>query len=317
MYPDSTNFNKNLKENSLKKDSKVLPIKNIFTTKILKENSSHQNDKKQIENERSYRDTSFRFNDILDKKSVLAFDTIKFPADNISFFKDHELKVKHKYSQSSYKTFQDWIFFILLFLLITFTALKVLYYRNIKWMVGALFSSAITNQLVRGDENILIPRASLLLTIIFNCIAGLYLYQLSIVYNWNLDFVGSGFSRFLAFTLLISFIYSLKMLFLRMVSYIFDADEPITLYIYNIFLLNNILGILLIPFVISITFMPSLFVPYLIKISFIIIILFFAYRIIRGLMIGLSVPHFSILYLFLYLCTLEIAPLIILIKVFA
>jgi hypothetical protein len=43
----------------------------------------------------------------------------------------------------------------------------------------------------------------------------------------------------------------------------------------------------------------------------------FLWRLFRGLQIGLGAGSFSPLYLFLYLCTLEIAPLMVLIRLAA
>jgi hypothetical protein len=41
----------------------------------------------------------------------------------------------------------------------------------------------------------------------------------------------------------------------------------------------------------------------------------FLYSTIRGLLVGITSPVSSIYYLFLYLCTLEFAPLLVLIKI--
>ena len=42
---------------------------------------------------------------------------------------------------------------------------------------------------------------------------------------------------------------------------------------------------------------------------------FFLYRILRGILIGMASPDRSPVYLFLYICALEFAPLLVLIKV--
>ena len=86
-------------------------------------------------------------------------------------------------------------------------------------------------------------------------------------------------------------------------------------YIFNTFLINNILGIALLPFVCLIAYNQMISASWLILIAVILAGTAFAYRMFRGVLVGLSMPSFSLLYLFLYLCTLEIAPLLILIRI--
>ena len=50
-------------------------------------------------------------------------------------------------------------------------------------------------------------------------------------------------------------------------------------------------------------------------VSVVIIFILLTTKILRGILIGLANTDFSILYLFVYLCTLEIAPYILLYKV--
>jgi hypothetical protein len=53
---------------------------------------------------------------------------------------------------------------------------------------------------------------------------------------------------------------------------------------------------------------------FLLYFSLIIFMLFFAFRFVKGFFIGTAVTKFSYLFLFVYLCSLEILPLLIIIK---
>mgnify|MGYP001611693863 CR=1 FL=1 len=160
----------------------------------------------------------------------------------------------------------------------------------------------------------MVQRASVLLTIVFNLVAALFLYQLSVIVGWSSDFTGSGFSRFLIFTLAISAGYTFKYIILKFVGFVFQIDKAITVYIFNIFLINNVLGLGLLPVLISLAFLPFINALLVVKIAGIIALSAFIYSIIRGLTIGFGFPRFSSFYLFLYLCALEIAPLLVLIR---
>ncbi|MGI8893889.1 MAG: DUF4271 domain-containing protein, partial [Bacteroidia bacterium] len=158
---------------------------------------------------------------------------------------------------------------------------------------------------------------SVLLTITFNLAAALLLYMLSEIYDWSIPYAGSGFSKFIIFALLISFAYTAKFIVLKIAGFLFRIDKAIATYIFNIFIINNVLGILLIMLVIGIAYLPAEATSYLIPAAAMFVCFAYIYRFLRGLVIGFSYNSYSNLYLFLYLCALEIAPLLIIIKLIA
>ena len=207
-----------------------------------------------------------------------------------------------------------WFFPIILFVLAVFAALRIFYNKYFSQMLVAFVNNNLTNQIVR-DENILVQRASVYLSIVFNLIAALFLYLISVYYGWDLGGIGMGFSRFLFFAVIVSAAYTLKFLILKISGWLFNLDREMATYIFNTFLINNILGIALLPFVCLIAYNQMISASWLILIAVILAATAFAYRMFRGILVGLSMPSFSLLYLFLYLCTLEIAPLVILIRI--
>ncbi len=207
-----------------------------------------------------------------------------------------------------------WFFPIILIVLAVYASLRIFYNKYFSQMMVAFVNNNLTNQIVR-DENILVQRASVYLSIVFNLIAALFLYLISIYYNWELGGIGIGFSRFIFFAVIVSAAYTLKFLILKICGWLFNLDREMATYIFNTFLINNILGIALLPFVCLIAYNQVLSASSLILISIILAGLAFSYRMFRGVLVGLSMPSFSLLYLFLYLCTLEIAPMLILIRI--
>jgi len=107
----------------------------------------------------------------------------------------------------------------------------------------------------------------------------------------------------------------MKFLLLKICGYLFNLDKEMAAYIFNIFLVNNLLGILLIPIVAVLAFSVTINVTWIIYGSVVLISVAFLYRIIRGFFIGITSPVSSLYYLFLYLCTLEFAPLLVLLKI--
>ncbi len=257
-------------------------------------------------------DSIFRFNDIISNSHGVKLDTGKIEIP-LKLFSNHQLKQFNTHPQPTNKENSDWIFIALLVGYAAFIWVKVFYNKVFEQIYQAFFNNRITNQIVR-DENILVQKASVLLTIIFNLVASLFIYHISILYDWNPDYVDTGFNRFLIFAFAISFIYTIKLLILKVVGHIFMVDKAIAVYIFNIFLINNLLGIALLPVLTFISF-SQIYTNYAIDLALALIGGAFLYRIVRGALIGMAYSRVSIFYLFLYLCTLEIAPLLVLIKI--
>lgn len=231
-----------------------------------------------------------------------------------NIYKGHLLHPSHSQPQDRNTMSPIWFFPIVLIALSVFAALRIFYNKYFHQMLIAFYNNNLTNQIVR-DENILVQRASVYLSLVFNLIAALFLYFISIYFGWELGGIGTGFSRFLFFAIGVSFVYTLKFLVLKISGWLFNLDREMATYIFNTFLINNILGIVLLPFVCLMAYNQLFSTYWLISFSLVLAALAFAYRLLRGILIGFNASSFSPLYLFLYLCALEIAPLMILIRI--
>jgi hypothetical protein len=124
-----------------------------------------------------------------------------------------------------------------------------------------------------------------------------------------------GLLRFIFFSVAIAASYSIKMIVLRFFSSVFDLEKPIALYIFNIFLMVMMIGLLLLPVNILLAYASSEISTWVLWITIGIISLLFLYRLVRAVGIWTGIPGFSVFYLFLYLCAFEIAPLLIIWKI--
>ncbi|REJ82924.1 MAG: DUF4271 domain-containing protein [Bacteroidetes bacterium] len=250
------------------------------------------------------------------ESGILSSDQFQIPHNFTStdLYKSHRLEPVHNNPMPRESTDNFWIFPSLLLIIGTLAWLRFYYSKYFNQLLKAFYNINLSLQLVR-DENILVQRASLILTFTFHLIAALFLYQVSINAGWELGGLPQGFYRYIFIVLLVSAAYTLKFLVLKITGWLFDLDREMATYIFHIFLINNVLGLLLLPFIALMTFNPQADVSTLITACIWTIGIFFIYRIFRGILTGMSVPGFSVLYLFLYLCTLEIAPLLVLIRI--
>jgi hypothetical protein len=164
------------------------------------------------------------------------------------------------------------------------------------------------------DESLLLQRASLFISIISYLLAGLFLHQLSVIYKWQLDWLPKGIVRFAIFSTGVAAAYTFKMVLLRFFAVAFGQERPAALYIFNIFLMITMAGLVLLPVNILLAYAPGDTRVWLVPLSLSVLGALFLYRLARAVLIWLGIPGFSVFYLFLYLCTFEIAPLLVIWK---
>jgi len=246
-------------------------------------------------------------------------DTVRFPSspafvqNNVDLWKTHELKPVHQSPQKLTDSNPDWLFLVLILVLGVLTYLRVFYRKNFFQIIAACFNNNLTNQIVR-DENLLMQRASVMLNVTFSIVAASLIYLISIRYDWSLDGMGTGFVRFVFLALMVSAAYTVKFFVLRFCAFLFNLSREMATYTFNIFIINNLLGLVLIPIVALILFGNLLGATALIYLAVGVAGIAYLYRIGRGILIATNYPGFSAFYLFLYLCALEIAPLLVLVK---
>lgn len=258
---------------------------------------------------------TFRFSDEEDTSAttITATDTIPRMLEGPGIFKGHVLRPSSPNARPVNREITDWFTISLIMLVGFFTWFRVFYYRIFRQLFSAFFNITTTNQIVR-DESVLLQRASLVLSVISYMLMGLFFYQLSVIQNWNMPYLQGGLMRFIFLSVAIAAAYSIKMISLRFFSSIFSLDRPVALYIFNIFLMVMMVGLLLLPVNILIAYAPAVIRQWVILITVAIATLLFLYRLIRAVGIWTGIPGFSIFYLFLYLCAFEIAPLLIIWK---
>lgn len=256
---------------------------------------------------------NFRFEDEEESQGVTSGDSALVTSQSLEgpgIFRGHLLHPRQPNAQPFTRSTGDWFTISLLALLAIFTWFRFFYYRIFRQLFSAFFSTTITNQIVR-DESVLLQRASLVLSIISYLLMGLFVYQLSIIFNWDTGILQAGLLRFVMFSVAIAAAYSIKMIFLRFLSSIFNQERSVALYIFNVFMMVMMLGLLLLPVNILLAYSPPLIKEITVLVSLVIIALLFLYRLIRAVLIWSGIPGFSLFYLFLYLCAFEIAPLLI------
>lgn len=257
---------------------------------------------------------TFRFTD--EEDSVTegnGGDRLRQTLEGPGLFKGHALRPIHPNARPVNREVADWFTLSLIALVGLFTWFRVFYYRIFNQLFTAFFNITTTNQIVR-DESVLLQRASLFLSVISYMVMGLFVYQLSELLHWNIPLLQGGLLRFIFFSVAIAAAYSIKMIVLRFLSAVFNLEKAVALYIFNVFLMVMMVGLLLLPVNILLAYASAGIRHWTLLITTGLIALLFLYRLIRAAGIWTGIPGFSLFYLFLYLCAFEIAPLLIIWK---
>ena len=109
-------------------------------------------------------------------------------------------------------------------------------------------------------------------------------------------------------------LYLGKYLFLILAGYTFNSMELIQTYVFVIFMINKVLGILLVPFILILAFAKPQFYPFAIVGGAVLSVLLILYRYLFSLTTVRNKLHISSFHFFLYLCAFEIVPILILYK---
>lgn len=229
-----------------------------------------------------------------------------------SFFTSQQLKTQGIRPMLFKKYHPDWILGLLLLCFVLLAWAQVFYRRRLRQILMATYSKRFLSQLVR-DGDLFSERISLATGFIYFIITSLFLFQLyELVLVKDAGRLLQGFPLFALISIFVLGFWILKIGLIRFLSFIFRTRQTSREYILNILIFNILTGIFLLPLMVFAVYLKSVIFLWICMIIF---ALFFFFRFVRGFLIGISITKFSYLFLFVYLCSLEILPLVVLLKV--
>ncbi len=209
------------------------------------------------------------------------------------------------------KDYPDWF----LYSLLGFCFLQVLMYLNFKKEVSNIFRSFTSINLARisfRDQEFSVSIASFLLNVNFVLLLAIYSYI--ILSTLGLNFEYSLLQSLLFISLFIAIIYIIKYVVLRILMVIFPFQYDLAFYLYHVFVTLKVLGFILMPLIVFLV-LSNIKTP-IIVLSLFIISIMFLYRYFQGLRISSPYWKANKFHFFIYICTLELAPMFLIIKIF-
>jgi hypothetical protein len=237
-----------------------------------------------------------------------------FATAKVDTIQIHQQETKAGYIEGNIRaeSNMNWIVLTVLTSLFIFSWIKSTYEKFIVQMVSGIINYQVSVRLFH-ERNILFRNVSFALHATFYINLGLFIFYLIENFGYTQLFPNNFLSMF-TYSIAFFILYSIKLLSGKIISYIFLFQEEFAEYIHNVFLFNKNIGLLLFPIIIIYPFIAENIKPLLIYTGLILIIIMLLLRMYRGFQIIMR-KGVNMFYLILYLCAVEILPVLLLVKV--
>jgi Domain of unknown function (DUF4271) len=216
-----------------------------------------------------------------------------------------------KNSNNTNYDFTQWILGILIFVTILFSWIRVFNNKHLKSLYSALLNNQWSKKLFE-EKNVVSQRISFVLNLLFCLNLSLLIIFLLVYFNYSLSGL-SGFQSYLLVLAAITLLFIGKYIVLNIIGWLALAKNHFGEYIHNVFLFYKIYGLFLLPILWIIPFVEENIATILIYIAIGSFAIIYIWRVLRGIYNCIRI-NVSIFYLILYLCALEIFPVLLVYK---
>ncbi len=234
----------------------------------------------------------------------------KSKTNNLSTTKIVNQKEEIKVNELGFDTSS--IFFLVLFPVIILGYVKIYASKYIKDTFSGFLFLSMTNE-ANSATNLSNRAPSYLLLLLFYLNSSIFIYESSVILPI------ANFKQHGLFLVLFSVLFLIAFVFVKhfvmfLLGHIFNLQEAVKLYILQIEIIYRVFAIISLPFIVFIPFSSPIFALILIKTLIIIFCFLYLVQMLRIIKDNFT-SIFSLYYIILYLCALEIAPLILIYKV--
>ncbi len=212
--------------------------------------------------------------------------------------------------RESYILAEPWHIALFLVILVVMAWVKRYFGQSYLLLVKGAFTAGFTED--RRDDGLGIDFYSFLMNGLFVINMAFVLYQVDQYYHLNpVNLKGLALLAFYALAVVV--VYGVKLLVYYFNGYVFDADSIIQVYTGYLYQNFRSLGLILFPVNVLISYADVRYGVYAILFFFVVFAVFWLLRLVHGMLLGIN-ASVSLAYLFLYLCALEILPVLVLVK---
>lgn len=215
-----------------------------------------------------------------------------------------QLSSPHKFERPA------WVLLVVMILFIAIGVIRRFFYNNFYNIIYGFYNDRVLAQ-INKEDSLSTSWPYIFLYIVFTFSLGLFItvYRSNVLYYGKVEFI-----EFLNISVGIALLFIIKIIFVRIVGVLFEIDRFVREYIVFLYLFYFNSVLILMPLLLIVTFLPTTYFNYILILFITIVIILFLFRFLKTVYSLIGNLKFSIFYLILYLCTLEIAPILILVK---
>lgn len=203
-----------------------------------------------------------------------------------------------------------WILAVVFCLFSAVGVVRMVFPADFNLIVDAFYNER-TLQQVSKEDNMLTSWPYIFLYLIFSLAFGLFILLIESAFvHYHL----LNFENYLRVSLVVSILFIVKILLIRFVSFVFELDKLVREYVTVLYLVYFNSMLFLMPFLLILLFVPVEYFKIVLILFSVIVSILFVYRFLRTFFRLFGNLTFSVFYLILYLCALEVAPVLILVK---
>lgn len=204
----------------------------------------------------------------------------------------------------------DWMFGVFSLCLLLLVFIRVIFHRRLEQIFNAFFRPRHLSFLIR-DGNVLKERITPPMILLHILSFSLFFFLLIDRLEPGNKVTSGGIMTFLMLSGSYGLFYGIRALTVWILGWVFDTRESTTSYLTNSSVMDEVLGIFLLPFSLVLIVSNTTESRMVLTAGIALFALILLYRLIRNFIVGLSNVKFSWVYLFLYLCTIEILPVLV------
>ncbi len=205
---------------------------------------------------------------------------------------------------------KDFLFYLLLFVAFILALVQLLFPKYLKNIFDIFFQPSFRQRQTR-EQLKQEYFAILLLNVLFVLSTSIFITLIS---NNKIQ-TNNQFWQFLSLAFItLSIIYITKYSFTKFVGWVFHQKEVAESYNFLVFLINKIIGVILTPLIFIISYSSTELKQFSITISFILIVILLLYRFNKTVNSLRRLLKISSFHFFIYFCSVEILPMLILFK---
>ncbi len=212
---------------------------------------------------------------------------------------------------SSRPSRDQWVVVIIIALLLYTAILNRIMSKDIESVWSSFYNKRMLSQ-VSKEDGLINSWTFIGLFLLFGLTFGLFLYQFS-AYQ-HVYYSISGFPLFISLTFIILVLFAVKFLVVKFLGFVFNINKLVGEYLSVSYLTYFNIAFVFLPVAVCFSLLTDQLIPYILWAAYGLIAAIFVWQYLRGSVEIISNILFHKFYLIVYLCALEICPILILIK---